>query len=386
MAGAAQKTVARSTATKIFITSRSTTDFRHLLSVPKPRRGQERSPLEKWKEPVLPKDRIKWWNIVPGDQVRVMAEKEGTIREVKGINKYNNRVYIEGDKKRSDFDDTDVRSVYQVRNPYKNVHYSGLQLYLGNYDFPPLPGSTEPRNLPVFAKRIGTSEPRWENGRWVWERFATATTPRLPTWIPGTQESLTIPWPEPEKPVLPKPTDYDTSAKVVAEVTYHPAKLPRRCFSATPPFGIERADSYDRMLRNEIEYSQNFPMELFLARELSNPHSREKKRQRYLANKARQQALLKEYMDEELKKSVEGRSKREAIAEATFRWRERLRVDRKRELKRRWIARGLKARLERRRRRAQEKLAHEKKKLRELVLRVAPNQIMPKTDMHHRRT
>lgn len=119
-------------------------------------------------------------------------------------------------------------------------------------------------------------------------------------------------------------------------------------------------------------------MELFLARELSNPHSREKKRQRYLAKKAQQQALLKEYIDEELKKEVEGRGKREAIAEATFRWHERLRLDRKRELKRRWIARGLKARLERRRRRAQEKLVLEKRKLRELVLRVAPNQVMPK--------
>lgn len=140
----------------------------------------------------------------------------------------------------------------------------------------------------------------------------------------------------------------------------------------------EKADDYIRMLRQEIPYSQNFPMEHFLARELSNPHSREKKRQRYLATKARQEMLLKKYIDAELKKIIEGRSRREAIAEATFKWRERLRLDRKADLKKRWIARGLQARLERRRRRAQKKLETEKRSLRELVLRVAPNQIMPK--------
>ena len=56
----------------------------------------------------------------------------------------------------------------------------------------------------VFAVRIGTSTPRWENGRWVWERFATATSPRLPSWIPGVQEKIPIPWPEPNKPQLPE--------------------------------------------------------------------------------------------------------------------------------------------------------------------------------------
>lgn len=99
MASGAQKLVPRSTATKIFVTSQVTADFRHLLPVPKLRRHQPPNPLEKAKEPVFPKDRIKWWNIVPGDKVRVMAEKDGSVREVKGINKFNNRVYVEGDKK-----------------------------------------------------------------------------------------------------------------------------------------------------------------------------------------------------------------------------------------------------------------------------------------------
>ena len=56
----------------------------------------------------------------------------------------------------------------------------------------------------VFAKRIGTSGPEFKQGRFVWERYATATTPRLPTWTPESQDRIHIPWPEPEKPNVPK--------------------------------------------------------------------------------------------------------------------------------------------------------------------------------------
>ena len=95
----ARQFVPRSEARKVFITSRSTTNFRHLLPIAKPRHIELDNPIDKAKDPVLPKDRIKWWNIVPGDSVRVMAEKEAKIREVKGVNKFSNRVYIEGDIK-----------------------------------------------------------------------------------------------------------------------------------------------------------------------------------------------------------------------------------------------------------------------------------------------
>lgn len=89
----------RAEARKVFVTSKSTTNFRHLLPVAKPTHKVITNPLDRAQKPVLPKDRIKWWNLVPGDQVRVMAEKKAKIREVKGINKFSNRVYIEGDKK-----------------------------------------------------------------------------------------------------------------------------------------------------------------------------------------------------------------------------------------------------------------------------------------------
>lgn len=121
-------------------------------------------------------------------------------------------------------------------------------------------------------------------------------------------------------------------------------------------------------------------MELFVARELSNPHSRIKKRQRYLAARERDRALLKEYLALELKKNIKGRTKREAVAEATFRWRERLRVERKVELKRRRVLRGQDARIEKKREKRGKKIEARRRRLNELVVRAAPNQIMPKLD------
>lgn len=119
-------------------------------------------------------------------------------------------------------------------------------------------------------------------------------------------------------------------------------------------------------------------MEISIARELSNPHSRVKKRLRYLAARTRERELLKQYVQAEVAKKTPGRSKREAVAEATFKWREKLRLDRKVELKKRWVQRGLKARLERKRERAGKKLEREKRKLNELILKEAPNQVVPK--------
>jgi hypothetical protein len=44
------------------------------------------------KEHVSPAQRIKYWNIVPGDQVRVIRGKDKEIRTVVEINKLTNRV------------------------------------------------------------------------------------------------------------------------------------------------------------------------------------------------------------------------------------------------------------------------------------------------------
>lgn len=79
-------------------TKQHTTNFRHLLPVNK-RVVKYRGEGVPGVKTAPAKDRIKWWNIVPGDQVRVMADKMGLVREVLGVNKISNRVYVQNERK-----------------------------------------------------------------------------------------------------------------------------------------------------------------------------------------------------------------------------------------------------------------------------------------------
>jgi hypothetical protein len=45
---------------------------------------------------VRPADRIKYWNVVPGDQIRLLGDKTNTLHEVLSINKISNRVFVKG--------------------------------------------------------------------------------------------------------------------------------------------------------------------------------------------------------------------------------------------------------------------------------------------------
>ena len=102
---------------------------------------------------VKPKDRIKYWNIVPGDRVRIIGEKNGRVLEVARINKLSNRVFLKGASPR-------VRRVpfYSRAALFKrlhpkadgltNVHYSRCQLLIGEFEFPPRGKATEARTLP----------------------------------------------------------------------------------------------------------------------------------------------------------------------------------------------------------------------------------------------
>lgn len=76
-------------------TSPWTTNFRHLLPFPKKwlKRTSIRDPVIK---SVRPKDRIKYWNIVPGDQIRLLGDRTNTLYEVLSINKTSNRVFVKG--------------------------------------------------------------------------------------------------------------------------------------------------------------------------------------------------------------------------------------------------------------------------------------------------
>jgi hypothetical protein len=72
-----------------------TKDFRHLQPFPVHylKRYSFKDNLVK---AAKPQDRIKYWNIVPGDRVRITGDKGGQVLEVAKINKLSNRVYLKG--------------------------------------------------------------------------------------------------------------------------------------------------------------------------------------------------------------------------------------------------------------------------------------------------
>jgi len=91
----APKTFTRNQLIHAATTSPWTKDFRHLLPIPRNwlRRTSIRDPVIK---SVRPKDLIKYWNVVPGDQIRLLGDKENTLHEVLSINRISNRVFVRG--------------------------------------------------------------------------------------------------------------------------------------------------------------------------------------------------------------------------------------------------------------------------------------------------
>jgi hypothetical protein len=72
-----------------------TKTWTHLFELPYRERVKvyrEREARETYEGLVAVKDRIRQWNVVPGDLVRIKGEN--TIREVFGVNKFKNRVYF----------------------------------------------------------------------------------------------------------------------------------------------------------------------------------------------------------------------------------------------------------------------------------------------------
>lgn len=169
---------------------------------------------------------------------------------------------------------------------------------------------------------------------------------------------------------------YDTPENVVAEVTYTPPALPAN--SETPTRAPPSEQAYIDYLSSPTSSSFDpaGPMEVNLIKEVSNPHSRAKKQRRWQERQSREKALLEEYVRAELK-DLQGRTRRDARAEATFKWRQRVEADRKAELKRRWQSRGQEAKLIRKRARAARKEAKRSQKLANLVLEEGSNQVIP---------
>ncbi|PFH52590.1 hypothetical protein AMATHDRAFT_139736 [Amanita thiersii Skay4041] len=341
-----------------------TTNFKHLSPIPK--KWLKRLSL---RDPVLkaahPNDRIKYWNIVPGDQIRLLGDKTNTLHEVLSINRISNRVFVKG-----------ANSGNAAANKLpesKNYHYSRCQLFLGNYEFL---GPTGPHVLPVFAQRLGTSNPVWNPffRRFDWERFATKTVPTIPQQV---GQRLAIPWPKPEKSVTPEPGIYDTTKEEVAKVTYKAPAFNPSLKTLSPRLPSE--DEYLTTLYNphvQRTFGDSPHIEMYLTRDLSNPHSRAKKLKRWKAYQFRKTALLKELTEKELKE-LNGRTVREAKAEAAFKWREQLKTERDAVRKMRWKDRGAEARLERKRVRKAKKALKQRQRLTQLVLREEPNQVIP---------
>lgn len=259
--------------------------------------------------------------------------------------------------------------------PTKNYHYAKCQLLVGNYEFPTGDGVLEPKVLPVFAQRVGTSHPTWDRlrKRYVWQRFAVSTVPVIPY---AESKRIEIPWPKPEKRSLPEPANYDTTREEVVKVTY---KLPTFQQSLRAP--IPRPATEDEFLATLYNphltaLNDSEPVEVYLAQELSNPHSRAKKLMRWKIRQANDKALLDEIMADELK-HLNGRSPRDAKAEAAFRWRELLKAKKDDERKRRWKDMAQESTMKRKAMRKEKKEARLQRRLTELVLSDSSNQVIP---------
>ncbi|KAF8579052.1 hypothetical protein K439DRAFT_1648585 [Ramaria rubella] len=324
--------------------------------------------------PVPVKDRIRQWNIVPGDRIRVHGDGEGSIREVFGINRVRNLVYLKTRHHEESKDDS--------RPTQPSVPYSRCQLYIGDREFPPLPGEDKPLVAPVFASRIGCTAPNFEPrlGRFDWERFAVQTIPRLSDQ--GEKVRISIPWPKTAKPHTP-PSKYDTPADVVKEVTWRPS------LRFYPPSNRAKAklveDAYLHSIRPPpssvpvLEYNQNTaPIEYMLGHELSNPHSRVKK-QRRSRNWMKERAEAHKLFIETELSNLDGRTRIEALAEAEWKWTELRRNEERERRKKLWVLRGGARRLQRKRLRRARKERKEMEKMRNLVLAPAPNQVLPGT-------
>lgn len=88
MRGISKWKVLRATTSNPFVR-----DFRHLLPVP-----HRWFKISDWANPrlqsVRPKDRIKYWNIAPGDKIVDRLDKTKTIEEVTAVNRFSNKVFL----------------------------------------------------------------------------------------------------------------------------------------------------------------------------------------------------------------------------------------------------------------------------------------------------
>ncbi|KAK7061414.1 nucleoside transporter [Favolaschia claudopus] len=351
-----------------------TTNFNHMRRVPRHLTKNSKymhdsfDPDKKYSFHI-PKDRVKFWNIVPGDLVRVRGRYGNKLREVFRIRRLENIVEFP----------LPENARPTARPPAYS--YASCQLYMGEYEFPPLPGSIEPRKLPVFAERMGTTPPVYNHvlHRWEWQRYATRTNPVIPE---HKDQHLIIPWPEvPPKPDPAPAGLYDTPAAEVTKVTYVPPSFSSNLSAPLPRVPTE--DEYIGGMSHPTKktwFGNSPPVEMYLQRELTNPHSRAKKMKRWQSHQVYKKSLLKDYIAAEMRE-LNGRSSKEAKAEALFKWRERLSTEEEAERRRRWHNLAVAEKAKKKQARKTKREAKRRDHLTQLELFEAPNQVIPK-DVH----
>ncbi|CAA7260274.1 unnamed protein product [Cyclocybe aegerita] len=345
-----------------------TTNFNHLRSFPRAWLNRRTKHDPKLKS-VRPADRIKWWNIVPGDQICLRGDTEGTVHEVLSINRLSNRVFLKN---------TSSPSKDSAAPQTKNYHYSRCQLYVGEYRLPPKDDPTGALvQQPVFASRIGTSQPKWDYSRkrWVWRRYAISTVPKFP----HLSGKIRIPWPDKAKKKHPEASLYDTPLDEVAKITYElPYFEPKLNVASALPEAAAETEYLDLIYNPHLgtQYDPSAPFELYLKLELANPHSRAKKLQRWKAWQAGTHVLLRTIAHDELK-SLGGRSVRQAKADAAFKWRELVKEEQTKKKKARWMHTAQMVKWQNKAAKKAKKDERQRRRLTELVLQDVPNQIVP---------
>jgi hypothetical protein len=170
---------------------------------------------------------------------------------------------------------------------------------------------------------------------------------------------------------------YDTSIDDVAKVTY---QMP--AFDPSPLGPLPRVpeeQEYLNLLYNPHrlqEYDESAPFELYLKWELANPHSRAKKLERWKSYQAGTHELLKSITADELK-HLDGRSLKQAKADAAFKWREQVKEDQEKKKKARWAHTAKVEEWERKKVKKAKKEDRQRRRLTELVLKDEPNQFLP---------
>ena len=132
----------------------------------------------------------------------------------------------------------------------------------------------------------------------------------------------------------------------------------------------------------KIKFGDSSPFEGYLFRELANPHSRAQKLARWKTFQFTKRARLAEITSEELK-NLNGRTQREARAEAAWKWRQQIDEERAAQKKRRWKHKAAEVKMEKQKKRRARKEAKQRQRLTALVLDEEPNQVIPKGTLHN---